>query len=76
MRNLPRKSLFKLGDHVRVKAFRGIQPHPHAGKTGSVYELLGLYVQAGEPRAMIKLDPGIEPEGFIVVSFPCLEIIT
>ena len=66
----------KLRDHVKVGPTKpNGDPHPHAGKTGIITEFMGLYIPTptGIPSAMIKVDPGIEPQGFISVSTTCLE---
>jgi hypothetical protein len=62
--------VIRSGDHVKVLAEKPDgSAHPHAGKTVIVDELLMF----GNPRAMIKVDAGAEPQGFICVSLQCLE---
>jgi len=45
-------------------------PHPHAGKTGRITRFL-----EDPPAAMVHVDAGIEPQGFVYVSLECLEQI-
>jgi hypothetical protein len=45
-------------------------PHPHAGKTGTITRFQDDY-----PAAMVQVDTGIEPQGFICVSLECLELL-
>lgn len=60
------------GVHVRVHdAWPSGRPHPHAGKTGRIARFINTYP---EPSVMIKLDPGIEPQGFIWVTVGSLEV--
>jgi hypothetical protein len=48
-------------------------PHPHAGKTGVVLEVMSLF---DPPKAQVKIDPGFEMAGNImVVSLSSLEKI-
>jgi curved DNA-binding protein CbpA len=67
------------GVHVRVGPTRPDgRPHPHAGKTGRITRFINLYSDPywlGLPSAMIQLDPGIRPRGFIWVSIKCLEVL-
>lgn len=71
-------TLIREGMQVRVGPTRpdGKQ-HPHAGKTGRITKFVNIYSDPywlGLPSAMIKLDWGIEPQGFIWVSLVCLEV--
>lgn len=59
---------FKVGDHIKVTG----EAHSHFGKTGVIHELFGVITDSGKPRASIKVDAGIEPQGFIFVSLPNL----
>jgi curved DNA-binding protein CbpA len=65
------------GAHIRVGPTRPDgRPHPHAGKTGRITRFINLYSDPywlGLPSAMILLDPGVKPQGFIWVSTKCLE---
>jgi curved DNA-binding protein CbpA len=65
--------------HVRVGPTRPDgRPHPHAGKTGRITRFINLYSDPywlGLPSAMIQVDPGIRPRGFIWVSIKCLEVL-
>jgi len=74
----PRTPLLE-GVHVKVGPTRPDgKPHPHAGKTGRITKFIDAYTEPywlGLPSAMIKLDPGIEPQGFIWVSVQCLEVL-
>jgi hypothetical protein len=65
------------GVHVKVGLTRPDgSPHPHAGKTGRITKFADAYADwLGLPSAMIKLDSGIEPRGFIWVSLQCLEAL-
>jgi hypothetical protein len=67
------------GMHVKVGPTRPDgKPHPHAGKTGRITKFIDAYTDPywlGLPSAMIKLDSGIEPQGFIWVSLECLEAL-
>jgi len=67
------------GVYVRVGPTRPDgRPHPHAGKTGRITRFINLYSNPywlGLPSAMIQLDPGIRPRGFIWVSTECLEVL-
>jgi curved DNA-binding protein CbpA len=67
------------GVHVRIGPTRPDgRPHPHAGKTGRITRFINLYSDPywlGPPSAMIQLDPGIRPRGFIWVSIKCLEVL-
>lgn len=48
-------------------------PHPHAGKTGVVTEVLSLF---SAPRAVIRIDEGFESAGnYMVVTLGCLDIV-
>ena len=66
-----------IGTHVKVGPTRPDgEPHPHAGKTGRITNFINNYSDPywrGLPSAMVKLDSGIEPPGFIWVSMECLE---
>jgi hypothetical protein len=72
-------SFIETGTHVRVGPIRPDgKPHPHAGKTGRITRLINWLSEPyylGLPSAMVKLDPGIEPRGFIWVSLRCLEVL-
>lgn len=51
-----------------------IRPHPQAGKTGIITELLGVRVAIGKPRAMVRIDPGFEHAGnTMIVGLEYLE---
>jgi len=67
------------GVHVKVGLTRPDgTPHPHAGKTGRITRLTNAFTNpywSGLPSAVVKLDPGIEPRGFIWVSLQCLEVL-
>ena len=67
------------GMHVKVGPNRPDgKPHPHAGKTGRITKFIDAYTDPywlGPPSAMIKLDSGIEPQGFIWVSLESLEAL-
>lgn len=66
---------FKLGTHVRIGPSKPDgAPHPHAGKTGVIEEIMGIHTGLFTPRAHVRVDPGIEPQGIIVVSLQCLEL--
>ena len=87
IRNEPRRSVINEsprericeGMHVKVGPTRPDgKPHPHAGKTGRITKFMNSYTDPywlGLPSAMIKLDSGIEPQGFICVSLECLEVL-
>lgn len=62
------------GDHVRVLPTKpNGEPHPHAGKTGVVFEVMALFPPA---KAQVKIDEGHEQAGNImVVSLSSLEKI-
>lgn len=69
-----------VGAHVRVIHTKpdGKTPHPHAGKTGAVIELMGVYLTGPDwnPRAQVRIDQGQEQAGNVmVVSLTCLERI-
>lgn len=72
--------MIKVNDHVKVGRFKpdGRTPHPHAGKTGVVVDLMGVYLTGPNwaPRAQVKIDPG-QPEAgnIMIVSLKCLERI-
>ena len=71
--SLSRQTIFFVGCHVQVQPLKlDGNPHPHAGKTGTVVRLIGDYPPI---RAMVRLDAGIEPQGFICVSTPCLLLL-
>jgi hypothetical protein len=60
-----------VGDHVIVGSRSPDGgPHPHAGKTGCITEVLTL---RQPPRAMIMVDPHVQPQGIIVVSLSCVD---
>ena len=62
----------KKGDHIRVTATKPDgEPHPHAGKTGVITE---AWITVN--RLTVRVDPGIEPQGFIVISRECAEPTT
>jgi len=67
------------GMHVKVGPTRPDgKPHPHAGKTGRITKFIDIFSDPywlGPPSAMIRLDWGIEPQGFIWVSLECLEVL-
>jgi hypothetical protein len=66
------------GVHVKVGPTRPDgKPHPHAGKTGRITKFADDFLEPYliAPSAMIKLDPGIKPQGFIWVSNECLEVL-
>jgi ActR/RegA family two-component response regulator len=67
------------GMHVKVGPTRPDgKPHPHAGKTGRITKFRNCFTDQywpGPSSAMIKLDAGIEPRGFICVSLECLEAL-
>jgi hypothetical protein len=66
--------------HVRVGPTRQDgRPHPHAGKTGRITRFIDTYSDPywlGLPSAMIHIDSGIKPQGFIWVSLECLEALS
>lgn len=64
----------QVGDRVRVLPTKPDgNPHPHAGKTGRLLELMLLF---GPARAQVKIDQGCEHAGNImVVSVDSLERI-
>ena len=74
------------GMHVKVGPTRPDgKPHPHAGKTGRITKFIDEFTDFDlllngdpywccPPSAMIKLDAGIKPQGFIWVSLECLEV--
>jgi hypothetical protein len=67
------------GMHVKVGPTRPDgKLHPQAGKTGRITKFIDAYTEPywlGLSSAMIKLDSGIEPQGFIWVSLECLEAL-
>ena len=67
------------GMHVKVRPTRPDgKPHPHAGKTGRITRFRNCFTDQywpGPPSAMVRLDSGIEPQGFICVSLGCLEVL-
>ena len=67
------------GMHVKVRPIRPDgKEHPHAGKTGRITRFINAYTDPywlGPLSAMIKLDSGIGPQGFIWVSLQCLEVL-
>jgi hypothetical protein len=75
---LPRTVLVE-GAHVKVGPTRPDgKPHPHAGKTGRITKFADAHSEPywpGLPSAMIKLDPGIKPQGFIWVSLQALDAL-
>jgi len=76
--NEPSRRLIE-GVHVKVGRTRPDgTPHPHAGKTGRITRLTNAFTNPywlGLPSAIVKLDPGFEPPGFIWVSLQCLEAL-
>ena len=59
------------GDHVRILARKpNGDPHPHAGKTGIVSE---AWITVD--RLTVRVDEGIEPQGFIIVSRGSVEVM-
>jgi len=72
----PRRPLLE-GVHVKVGPTRPDgRPHPHVGETGRITRFINSYTDPywlGLPTAMIKLDSGIKPQGFIWVSLASLE---
>jgi hypothetical protein len=83
-RNANFEGSMKEGDHVRVltkpvfipSRTANPAPHPHAGKTGIITELLGVRVAIGQPRAMVKIDEGQEHAGNImIVALEFLELV-
>ena len=66
---------FYAGNRVRVgPAKPDGTPHPHAGKTGVILEIMGLFLELQRPRAQVRIDPGFPDAGNImVVSLSCLE---
>lgn len=73
--DLPRRAILE-GAHVRVKPFRpdGL-PHPHAGKTGRITKFANED-SAAPLSAMVRLDAGVDPGGYICVSLVSLELLT
>lgn len=70
---------FEVGSHIRVlpKKPNG-EDHPHAGKTGVITELLGVFVTGPgwAARAMVKIDAGFPEAGnFMVVGFGSMELL-
>ena len=68
----------RVGVHVKVRPTRPDgEAHPHAGKTGRITKFADAFSTPYwlVPSAMIKLDSGIEPQGFIWVSNECLEML-
>jgi hypothetical protein len=68
---------FKKGTRVRIGPLKpNGEAHPHAGKTGVVIELMGVFLSGPDwpPRAQVKLD-GDQPQGghIAIVSLVCLE---
>jgi hypothetical protein len=74
----PRRPWFE-GAHVKVGPTRPDgTPHPHRGRTGRIARFTDAYSEPywrGRPSAMVKLDAGIRPQGFIWVSLACLEAL-
>lgn len=62
----------KKGDHVRIKATKPDgTPHPHAFKTGVLFEVF-MFV----PRVTVFLDEGQELGGtYAVVHSSCVELL-
>ena len=73
-------TLVREGMHVKVGPTRPDgKPHPHAGKTGRIKKCINIYSNPhwlGPPSAMIELDSGIEPRGFIWVSMASSEVLS
>jgi hypothetical protein len=73
------QTLVREGMRVKVGPTRPDgRPHPHAGETGSITKFINIYSDPywlGLPSAMLKLDSGIRPQGFIWVSLVCLEVL-
>lgn len=69
---------FREGMRVKVGDIRPDgKPHPHAGKTGTITRLISVYSDPywlGPPSAMIRIDSGIKPRGFIWVSLASLQV--
>lgn len=65
----------KKNDRVRVLPTKPDgTPHPHAGKTGRVLEVMGLVL--GPPRVQVKIDDGLMHAGNImIVSLGSIEKI-
>ena len=71
-----RVTKFRVGQRVRVLPVKpNGEPHPQAGKTGTVIELMGVYTSLFSPTAQVRVDKGIEPQGVIVVGLGSLETI-
>jgi hypothetical protein len=71
MATIPFRSFGRLepGHHVKVGPTKpNGDPHPHAGKTGTITKLEDW------ATALVRVDPGIEPQGVIYVSMACLNI--
>jgi hypothetical protein len=71
MKSLPLDKFGRLvpGAHVQVGPTKlDGEPHPHAGKTGVIRKLRGC------AAAVVRLDPGIKPQGFICVSLVYLRL--
>lgn len=63
--------MIRKGSRIRVKLFKpNGEPHPHAGKTGTVTEAWIF-----DDRLTVLVDLGFEPQGFIIISRPCAERI-
>jgi hypothetical protein len=71
--------IIKVGDRVRVGPEKpNGEPHPQAGKTGVVRELMGVLLTGPgwPPRAQVTIDAGFPDAGNImIVSVVCLEKI-
>jgi hypothetical protein len=72
-------TLVREGMHVKVGPARPDgKPHPHAGKTGWITRCINIYSDPpwlGPPSALIELESGIKPPGFIWVSLTALEVL-
>ena len=73
------QSLIREGMHVKVGPTRPDgKPHPHACKTGRITKFIDIFSDPywlGLPSALVKVDWGIEPQGFIWVTIECLEVL-
>ena len=58
----------RVNDHVLVlPTTANGQPHPHAGKTGIVTELMGIHTQLFNPVAHVRIDPHCDFGGNIMI---------
>jgi DNA-binding CsgD family transcriptional regulator len=73
-------TLVREGMHVKVGPIGPDgKPHPHAGKTGRITKCINIYSDPpwlGSPSAMVELDSGIKPRGFIWVSLASSEVLS